>query len=129
MERNLWIWKIVKSIKSSSRKFIRFEKTIESGIISGTADEISLVKKALPIIQERIVKLAEIPAMLNFLFVKDFQIATDEKDKVSDSVAKKVLTKKYPDLQYSFSIGGDILFVYNDYIQEKFEEACYEISE
>ena len=40
----------------------------------------------------------------------------------------KVLTKKYPDLQYSFSIGGDILFVYNDYIQEKFEDYCVMLS-
>ena len=65
----------------------------EAGTISGNNDEIELVKKALPIIQERIVKLAEIPEMLNFLFVKQFSIAADSIEKVKDAQAKDVLKR------------------------------------
>lgn len=50
-----------------------------------------MVKSALPIIQERIVKLSEIPPMLNFLFVKDFSIAEDEISKISDEASQKIL--------------------------------------
>jgi len=64
---------------------------INSKVISGQADEIEVVKSALPIIQERIVKLAEIPAMLSFLFVKDFKVAPDELSKVSDAASQNVL--------------------------------------
>jgi glutamyl-tRNA synthetase len=64
---------------------------LESKVISGTQDELAVIKSALPIIQERIIKLSEIPAMLNFLFVKDFSIAPDEISKVTDEVSQKVL--------------------------------------
>lgn len=64
---------------------------LESKVISGTQDELAVIKSALPIIQERIIKLSEIPAMLNFLFVKDFSIAPDEVSKVTDEVSQKVL--------------------------------------
>ena len=37
----------------------------KAAVISGTDAEIAVVKAALPIIQERIVTLAEVPAMLN----------------------------------------------------------------
>jgi glutamyl-tRNA synthetase len=74
-----------------------FEKALpfltESGTISGTSTEIELVKKALPIIQERIVKLAEIPEMLNFLFVAKFEIASDSVEKILEPSAKDVLKK------------------------------------
>ena len=64
---------------------------LESKVISGTQYELAVIKSALPIIQERIIKLSEIPAMLNFLFVKDFSIAPDEVSKVTDEVSQKVL--------------------------------------
>ena len=57
----------------------------DSKVISGSSEEIELVKKALPIIQERIVTLSEIPAMLNFLFVKDFAVDPEEKPKLADN--------------------------------------------
>jgi glutamyl-tRNA synthetase len=60
-------------------------------VISGSNDEIELVKKALPIIQERIVTLSEIPAMLNFLFVKEFAVDQEEKPKLAESSAQEVL--------------------------------------
>ena len=65
----------------------------EAEVISGKEEELSLVKKALPIIQERIVKLGEIPAMLKFLFVKDLVIETESKEKIKDELSKDVLKR------------------------------------
>ena len=63
----------------------------EAKVISGSNEEIELVKRALPIIQERIVTLSEIPAMLNFLFVKEFSVDPEEKSKLVDANAQEVL--------------------------------------
>ena len=60
-------------------------------VITGSSDEIELVKRALPIIQERIVTLGEIPAMLNFLFVKNFSVDPEEKPKLAEAGAQEVL--------------------------------------
>lgn len=60
-------------------------------VITGSSDEIQLVKRALPIIQERIVTLSEIPAMLNFLFVKNFSVDPEEKPKLAEAGAQEVL--------------------------------------
>ncbi len=65
----------------------------KAGVISGSDAEIAIVKAALPIIQERIVTLAEVPAMLNFLFVKNFTVAEDCISKVNDEAAKAVLAR------------------------------------
>jgi glutamyl-tRNA synthetase len=64
-----------------------------AGIISGTDAELALVKAALPIIQERIVKLDEIPAMLKFLFVKEFAVEAESKEKIKDEQSKQVLKR------------------------------------
>lgn len=70
----------------------------KEGTISGTDAEIAVVKAALPIIQERIVTLAEVPVMLNFLFVKNFAVAEDCVSKVNDEAAKLVLTRSISEL-------------------------------
>jgi len=70
----------------------------KAGVISGSDAEIAVVKAALPIIQERIVTLAEVPAMLNFLFVKDFTVAEDCISKVNDEAAKAVLARSESEL-------------------------------
>ncbi len=64
---------------------------LKSQVISGTQEEIALVRSALPIIQERIIKLSEIPPMLNFLFVKVFAIAQEESVKILDDASQKIL--------------------------------------
>ena len=64
---------------------------LSAKIISGSADEIKVLKSALPIIQERIVNLAEIPQMLNFLFVKDFTVSLEELPKILDDASQQVL--------------------------------------
>jgi glutamyl-tRNA synthetase len=71
---------------------------MKANVITGTDDEIELVKQALPIIQERIVKLDEIPAMLGFLFVKDFQIEESSLAKVTDGPSKDVLKRALSEL-------------------------------
>jgi glutamyl-tRNA synthetase len=65
----------------------------EAEVITGTNEEISLVKQALPIIQERIVKLGEIPAILKFLFVDDLVIDSESKEKIKDDLSKDVLKR------------------------------------
>ena len=72
---------------------------IKANVISGTDSEIDLVKRALPIIQERIVMFSEVPAMLKFLFVKDFVIEADSLSKVTDSAAKDVLKRSLKELE------------------------------
>ena len=72
---------------------------IKAGVIEGTESEITLVKKALPIIQERIVKLDEAPQLLKFLFVKEFVVDADAVSKISDSGAKDILKRSLKDLE------------------------------
>ena len=63
----------------------------KAGVVTGTDDEIALVKNALPIIQERITTLSEIPPMLKFLFTKEFEVEAESAAKISDEQSKKVL--------------------------------------
>ena len=67
-------------------------------VITGTDAEIALVKQALPLIQERIVKLDEAPQLLKFLFVKEFSIEADALSKVTDGGAKEILDRAHKDL-------------------------------
>ena len=71
----------------------------KAGIITGTADEIALVKLALPLIQERIIMLSEVPAMLKFLFVKEFAVETDSVAKITDDASKAVLKRSIQELE------------------------------
>ena len=71
----------------------------KAGVVSGTPEELALVKQALPIIQERIATLAEIPPMLKFLFVKEFVVDADSLPKISDAQSKEVLKVSYEKLQ------------------------------
>ena len=67
-------------------------------VISGTESEIALVKKALPLIQERIVKLDEAPQLLKFLFVTEFTIDADAVSKVTENGANEILHRAEQDL-------------------------------
>ena len=71
----------------------------KAGIITGTESEIALVRAALPIIQERIVKLNEVPQMLKFLFVKEFAVEADSVSKIKDDVSKDVLKRSLKELE------------------------------
>jgi glutamyl-tRNA synthetase len=65
----------------------------KAGVITGTDSEIELVKKALPIIQERLVKLDEVPGLLKFLFVKEFAVDAEAVEKITDGGSKDVLKR------------------------------------
>ena len=71
----------------------------KAGVITGTADEIALVKIALPLIQERIIMLSEVPAMLKFLFVKNFAVEADSVAKITDDASKQVLQRCLKELE------------------------------
>ena len=71
----------------------------KAGVITGTADEIALVKLALPLIQERIIMLSEVPAMLKFLFVKNFAVEADSVTKITDDASKQVLQRSLKELE------------------------------
>ena len=71
----------------------------KAGIITGTDSEIALAKSALPIIQERIVKINEVPQMLKFLFVKEFSVEADSISKITDDVSKDVLKRSLKELE------------------------------
>lgn len=67
----------------------------QAEVITGKADEIALVKKALPLIQERIIRLDEVVAMLRFLFVEEVTVEEDSAGKVSDPGSKEVLSRAH----------------------------------
>ena len=64
-----------------------------AGVISGSEAELALVKQALPIIQERITTLGEIPPMLKFLFAKEFAVEVESLPKIADDQSKLVLAR------------------------------------
>ena len=71
----------------------------KAAVITGSADEIALVKQALPLIQERIIMLSEVPAMLKFLFVKNFAVEADSVAKITDDASKQVLQRSLKELE------------------------------
>jgi glutamyl-tRNA synthetase len=71
----------------------------KAGVITGSADELALVKLALPLIQERIIMLSEVPAMLKFLFVKNFAVEADSVAKITDDASKQVLARSLKELE------------------------------
>ncbi|MCX6426155.1 MAG: glutamate--tRNA ligase, partial [Actinobacteria bacterium] len=71
---------------------------IKDGVIKGDAKEVEIVKAALPIIQERIVTLSEIPAMLKFLFVTNFEVDAESLPKIADENAQLILKRALADL-------------------------------
>ena len=72
---------------------------IKDGVITGTPEELEVVKCALPIIQERIATLAEVSQMLKFLFVSKFEVDAEELPKIKDEQAQAVLKKSNDVLQ------------------------------
>jgi glutamyl-tRNA synthetase len=71
----------------------------DSHLLSGSEAEIAILKQALPIIQERVATLAEIPQMLKFLFISDFAVEEESLPKVSDDESKKLLSVAFDRLQ------------------------------
>jgi glutamyl-tRNA synthetase len=71
----------------------------KADVITGTDAEIELVKKALPIIQERIIMLNEVPKMLKFLFTKNFAVEAESVSKITDDASKEILKRSVKELE------------------------------
>ena len=71
----------------------------DAKVITGTDEEIALVKQALPLIQERIIMLSEVPTMLKFLFTQEFAVDAESISKITDDVAKGVLKRSVAELE------------------------------
>ena len=63
-----------------------------AGVIKGDDEEIALVRRALPIIQERIVRMKEVVPMLSFLFVDTVKFDDESGAKVAESDSQRVIT-------------------------------------
>lgn len=72
---------------------------LRQGVITGSESEIELVKKALPIIQERIVRLKEVVPMLGFLFATEVKFDEESAVKVADAEAQKVIQSALASLE------------------------------
>ena len=85
----------------SAPRFLELAKEwlIKSKLITGTGEQLAILQKALPIIQERVATLAEISPLLKFLFVKPFQIEPDSLAQIKNDSAKDVLVKSLTALQ------------------------------
>ncbi len=71
----------------------------KANIITGTDAEIELVKKALPLIQERIIMLNEVPKMLKFLFTTNFAVDAESVSKITDDGSKEILKRSVKELE------------------------------
>ena len=61
--------------------------------ISGSADEVAVVRSALPIIQERIARMNEVTAMLKFLFVDEVHFDDESKSKIEEESSQHVVAQ------------------------------------
>ena len=72
---------------------------IASKVITDSDAQVSLVKKALPIIQERIVRLKEVVPMLSFLFVDQVEFDAESGAKIGEADAPKVVAAALESLE------------------------------
>ena len=79
------------SIEDFLERALPFVKV--AGIITGSDEEKSVIRSVLPIIQERIAKLIEVPQMVKFLFGEGVSIESESLAKISDSQSKEILAK------------------------------------
>ena len=66
---------------------------VQAGVIKGEDKEVALVKRALPLIQERIARMKEVVPMLRFLFVDSVEIESESKVKMAEDSAQHVLER------------------------------------
>jgi len=72
---------------------------IREKVITGKPDEVEQVKKALPIIQERIARLKEVVPMLRFLFVEEVYFEDGNEEKLKESQTQEVLQSAISSLE------------------------------
>lgn len=64
---------------------------VSAGVITGSDKEMEMVRRALPLVQERIVTLSEVVGMLSFLFVETVKVESDSLSKVNEGQGREVL--------------------------------------
>lgn len=64
---------------------------LKEGVVKGEDSEIELVRKALPIIQERIARMKEVVPMLRFLFVESVEFDEESAKKVKEADSQRVI--------------------------------------
>ena len=64
---------------------------LKEQVVKGEENEIEVVRKALPIIQERIARMKEVVPMLRFLFVKEVTFDDESAAKINEADSKKVI--------------------------------------
>lgn len=73
-----------------SLPFLQRAKVVSTPI---TSEEERVVRQALPIIQERLIKLSEVPDMLAFLFTEKVDLDPESVAKYLDEGSKQIITK------------------------------------
>ena len=66
---------------------------MKEDVVSGSESEIALVRRALPLIQERIARMKEVVPMLRFLFFDEVEIEADSLTKITEESAQHVLQR------------------------------------
>ena len=72
---------------------------LKDGVIQGSDAEITVVKSALPIIQERIARMNEVTAMLKFLFVEKVTFDAESSSKIGEEPSQHVIKRALEVLQ------------------------------
>ena len=75
---------------SWSLPFLQRAKVVATPV---TPEQERVIQQALPIIQERIIKLAEIPEMLSFLFTEKVDLDPESVSKYLDGDSKKIISR------------------------------------
>ncbi|MSO34665.1 MAG: glutamate--tRNA ligase [Candidatus Nanopelagicaceae bacterium] len=72
---------------------------LKDGVVSGKDEELTVLRQALPIIQERIARMNEVSAMLKFLFTDELSFDQEASAALSNEQAKAVIAKSLEVLQ------------------------------
>ena len=72
---------------------------LKDGVVSGKDEELTVLRQALPIIQERIARMNEVSAMLKFLFTDELSFDQEASAALSNEQARAVIAKSLEVLQ------------------------------
>ena len=82
---------------------------LRAGVIEGTDQEVALVRKALPIIQERIARMKEVVPMLGFFFVDKVNFDESAIESLNQDATRHVIERALADIQEITSWNRDAI--------------------
>ena len=82
---------------------------LRAGVIEGTDQEVALVRKALPIIQERIARMKEVVPMLGFFFVDKVNFDESALESLTQDATRHVIERALADIQEITSWNRDAI--------------------